>query len=185
MARLYSPSSVQDLTLERAQVRNLTWDVFVSHTTSDDALAGTVAECLRRHGLTAWVDSDHLSPSDDGPGMASRISAVIKRSFCLLAVVTNATSRSWWVPFEIGVAFANHRFLSTFGISQEPPPSFLAAWPRVERQDELPSWCDAIRQRRLKYSPTTASYGLSLGVSHYMNFNQEMRTLAQRFPAQR
>ena len=185
MARFYSHSGVQELTFARAKARNLTWDVFVSHTTRDDSVAATVAECLRRHRLTAWLDSDYFLPSDDGPGMASQISDIIKRSFCLLAIVTNATSSSWWVPFEIGVASTNHRFLSTYGVSEQPLPSFLAAWPRVKRYDALPSWCDAIRQRLFKYPPSTGSYGLTLQFLHYANYHDEMRLLAKSFPAQR
>ena len=181
MARFYSALRTEDLSFSAAAERNLTWDVFVSHTTTDDALAESVAECLRRHGLTAWVDSDFLSAHDDGPAMASHISAVIKRSFCLLAVVTNATSHSWWVPFEIGVASTSHRFLSTYGNPASPLPSFLTAWPRVKRSDQLPSWCSAILQRKLRYDASRGAFGLTLGISHLMNYDDEMRTLSQKF----
>ena len=183
MAHFYSTLRTEELSFATATERNLTWDVFVSHTTSDDALAGSVAECLRRQGLTAWVDSDFLSQNDDGPSMASHIAAVIKRSFCLLAVVTNATSNSWWVPFEIGVASTSHRFLSTYGNPESPLPSFLAAWPRVKRYDELPSWCSVILQRKLQYDVSRGAFGLTLGLSHLTNYDKEMRRLVQRFPS--
>ena len=124
MARFFSASGLQKLTLETATARGLTWDVFVSHTTSDDNLADGVASCIRTCGLTAWVDSDYLASHDDGPGMASKIKRVIGRSYCLLAIVTNATNASWWVPFEIGVASETNKFLSTYGSPRVPLPSF-------------------------------------------------------------
>jgi len=50
--------------------------------------------------------------------MASKIQAVISRSYCLLAIVTNATNKSWWVPFEIGAAWDMKKYLSTYGDPQ-------------------------------------------------------------------
>ncbi len=115
MARLYAEGGYEDLTLELAALRGTTWDVFVSHRSGDDDVAEEVARCVRSYGLTAWVDSDHLHASDDGPQMASKIKRVIERSYCLMAVVTQATESSWWVPFEIGIASDMDRFLSSYG----------------------------------------------------------------------
>ena len=53
MARYYSAARTETLTLEAARAEGLTWDVFVSHTTKDDALAEEVAMCIRSFGLTA------------------------------------------------------------------------------------------------------------------------------------
>jgi len=54
MARYFSAARTESLTLEEARSRDLTWDVFVSHTTRDDALVEEVANCIRSLGLTAW-----------------------------------------------------------------------------------------------------------------------------------
>ena len=185
MGRLYSAAGKEELTLEAATSRELTWDVFVSHRTKDDDLAEEVAGCIRSYGLTVWVDSDNLSPQDDGPGMASKIKRVIGRSYCLLAVVTSATSESWWVPFEIGVAADKNRFLSTYGDPRVTLPSFLAAWPRVKDHDELHSWCEEVKKMKATYTPEIIRDGVevaSLTASHYIS---EMRTMARRFPGVR
>ena len=42
-----SETATLDLTLEDAVSENRTWDVFVSHTTGDDALADSVARCIK------------------------------------------------------------------------------------------------------------------------------------------
>lgn len=134
-ARYFSAARTEFLTLEEARARDLTWDVFVSHTSRDDALAEDVAKWIRSLGLSAWVDSDNLAFTHDGPQMASKIQGAISRSYCLLAIVTNATSKSRWVPFEICVAWDMKKYLSTYGDPQVALPSFLAAWPsRVRRQ---------------------------------------------------
>ena len=185
MARYFAAAGTEELTLEKAAARNLTWDVFVSHTTNDDSLAEEVAECIRSFELTAWVDSDFMAPKDDGPRMASKIKRVIGRSFCLLAVVTSATSKSWWVPFEIGVASDKNRFLSTYGDPSVTLPSFLAAWPRVRNHTELHSWCEDIKQKKDKYVPLIRKGTVETADWQASNYASDMRAMARRFPGAR
>jgi len=184
MARCFSAAGRRVLTLETAGT-NLTWDVFVSHTTDDDRLADEVAECIQRHGLTAWVDSHHLAREDDGPAMASKIKRVIERSYCLLAVVTGATSRSWWVPFEIGVASDRNRFLSTYGDPRVSLPSFLAAWPRVRDHGELHSWCNEIKRTKDRYGSSTYKGFVETAGLRTSDYAREMRAMVGKFPGVR
>ena len=185
MAHYFSAAGREELTLETAAARDLTWDVFVSHTTKDDALAEVVADCIRSHRLTAWVDSDYLAAKDDGPGMASRIQKVIQRSYCLLAVVTSATSGSWWVPFEIGVASDRNKLLSTYGDPRVSLPSFLTVWPRVKDHDELHLWCDDVVKKKVKYSPTFHTGYVEESSLQRSNYTKEMRAMTRRFPGLR
>ena len=41
----------------------------------------------------------------DSPSLDDYIERVLSRTFSLLALVTDVTHESWWVPFEIGLAF--------------------------------------------------------------------------------
>lgn len=185
MAYLFTAAGREELSLERAKARGLTWDVFVSHTTNDDNLADRVATVIRSCGLTAWVDSEHLAPHDDDPGMASKIKQVIGRSYCLLAIVTNATNSSWWVPFEIGVASERERYLSTFGSPLQLLPSFLSVWPRVKDDTELRSWCAVIGQQKVKYAPTTHRGSVEMATAQRSNYTIDMEAMVQRFPGNR
>ena len=185
MARFYSASGIEKLTLEAAAARNLTWDVFVSHTTSDHLLAGEVASCIKSFGLTAWVDSEHFAPDDDGPSMASKIKDVIGRSYSLMAVVTTATSNSWWVPFEVGVASEKERYLSTYGKTTVSLPSFLEAWLRVIDHNELHVWCIDVKQKKAKHPPLIEDGVVKMASSQQLNYASEMRAMANRFPGAR
>ena len=185
MGRYYTSAGTEDVTLETASARELTWDVFVSHTTEDDELAEEVARCVRTYGLTAWVDSDHLAPDDDGPTMGERIKGVIGRSYSLLAIVTNATNGSWWVPFEIAVASDKNRFLSTFGNPRVALPSFLEAWPRVTDHDELHKWCKRVETIKHQYPPTSREGLVEVASAQRGNYLSEMRDMARRFPGRR
>ena len=185
MARYYSAARTESLTFEAARAEGLTWDVFVSHTSSDDDLAAEVAKCIRSLGLTAWVDSDYLAAKHDGPGMASKIQGAISRSYCLLAIVTNATKASWWVPFEIGVAWDRKKYLSTYGAPQVPLPSFLVAWPHVKDREELRSWCEEMKRKKATYRPTFGRAHVEVASEQRSSYASDLRALARRFPGPR
>ena len=185
MARYFSAARTESLTLEAARARNLTWDVFVSHTTRDDALAEEVAKCIRSLGLTAWVDSDNLPANHDGPGIALKIQGAISRSYCLLAIVTNATNASWWVPFEIGVAWDMRKYLSTYGDPQVTLPSFLAVWPQVKDRQGLRSWCEAINSKKATYQPIVRRAFVEVASEQRSSYARDMRDMARRFPGRR
>ena len=69
-------------------------------------MAVDVARAMQSQGVSAWVDAAYPT-IQDGPDLADHIAQVLGRSSSLLAVVTKDTRGSWWVPFEIGIAFEN------------------------------------------------------------------------------
>ena len=72
---------------------------------NDTAKAVEIAERISANGLSAWVDVADPTVVRDGPDLADYIRSVLNSSRSLLALVTSATKESWWVPFEIGIAF--------------------------------------------------------------------------------
>ena len=105
-------------------------DVFVSHQSGDKEPAAKVAAAVQGNGLSVWFDLVDPNISGDGPDLADYIEGVLTNSKALLAVVTTNTQRSWWVPFEIGIAFELSKYLASFG-DKRLNPSFLAKWPNV------------------------------------------------------
>ena len=127
-------------------------DVFVSHKSDDEEKAREVAACINSYGLRPWLDVTDLRDHEDDDAMVDRIEAAISRSFSLMAVVTDVTNESWWVPFEIGVAYDMQKQLASYCEAQEEVemPSFLWRWPLVQDHDDLHEWC-----RRMKSMKTT------------------------------
>ena len=121
------------------------WDVFVSHKSNDTARAVQIAERISRNGLSAWVDVADPIIARDGPELADYIRRVLKSSRSLLALVTSATKESWWVPFEIGLAFEQQRLLASYG-NRASLPSFLYKWPNVQDDTQLDHWCEELRR---------------------------------------
>ena len=121
-------------------------DVFVSHKSDDQDKAKEVAQCIDSSGLTTWLDVVDLEDDEDGFAMAQRIGTAIARSFSLMAVVTVVTNESWWVPFEIGIAYNMGKQLAAY--CEHPIdvnlPSFLWGWPLVQDHGSLHVWCRKI-----------------------------------------
>ena len=138
-------------------------DVFVSHQSGDSELADKVAAAVQANGLSVWLDLIDPGVTGDGPDLADYIEGVLRKSTALLAVVTTNTQKSWWVPFEIGIAFELSRYLASYG-DRRLNPSFLAKWPNVpdvpmdrpHLNDQLRSWC--ARLKRLSRTPARSSY---------------------------
>ena len=129
----------------------------------DSQFAAKVAATVQANGLSVWLDLIDPGIDGDGPDLADYIHAVLRQSKALLAVVTVNTARSWWVPFEIGIAFELSRYLASFG-DKHLNPSFLAKWPNIPdnprgrpgENPHLQTWCRKLKV--LSDTPTASSY---------------------------
>lgn len=138
-------------------------DVFISHQSADSGLASKVAVAVQDNGLSVWLDLIDCNVTGDGPHLANYIADVLCRSNSLLAIVTANTKASWWVPFELGIAFELSKYLASFG-DRYLNPSFLEKWPNIpdqptgspERNHKLRWWCEKIRN--LSPQPTKPIY---------------------------
>ena len=121
-------------------------DVFVSHKSDDKDEAEAVATCIVSYGLTVWLDTIDIKGVSDDQEMVRRIEAAISRASSLIAVITSDTNESWWVPFEIGLAYEKEKQLASYCENpQIALPSFLWSWPLVQDHDGLHKWCQHIK----------------------------------------
>lgn len=158
-------ASRESIHLNAAVTRFKRWDIFVCHKSNDAAKAARIAERISMNGLSVWVDVADPTDLRDGPELADYIRSVLSASRSLLAVVTSATKESWWVPFEIGIAFEQEKLLASYG-SRLNLPSFLYKWPNIQSDEQLDRWCSELR------SPAPSTSGA---------YATRMRTLAANF----
>ncbi len=73
--------------------------VFLSHKREDTMAALTAAQYLSNRGILFYLDvlDTELETVDD---LTNRLVDKIRQSTHLLAVVSQYTVQSWWVPFE-------------------------------------------------------------------------------------
>jgi len=77
------------------------------------------------------------------------ITGVITRNISecthLLAVVSEKTALSWWVPFEIGEATITNRRICSFKTGPTELPLYLDKWPKLTSDRDIEFFIDAYR----------------------------------------
>lgn len=110
--------------------------VFISHKREDSSEAAVIATILTNASIQVYIDllDPELKTTDD-------ITAVLLKRLAdcthLMAVVSDYTERSWWVPFEIGAATQSDRRISTFTRLGRQLPDYLSKWPVLSQYSHL------------------------------------------------
>ena len=125
------------------------YDTFISHKGDDIRAARRVGDILYESGLQGYLDYWDPKVDGDSPELEIHLRQVIHDTPSMLAVVSERTTMSWWVPFEIGVARQTDSEIATYllvdptGRSTIELPSYLKTWPILASFDELSEWATA------------------------------------------
>ena len=116
--------------------------VFISHQQADSAKAAIVAQRLKsNHSIDSYLDviDPYIAKGED---LAAHIQSEMSKCTQLLAVVSESTRYSSWVPWEIGVATEKDYPLATFADGTSPP-EFLKKWPYLRTLTDLDLYAQA------------------------------------------
>lgn len=114
--------------------------VFISHQRADAVSAAAIAHRLRtHHSIESYLDviDPYLSKGED---LAAHIQTEMGKCTQLLAVVSENTRLSAWVPWEIGVATEKDFPLATYLDGSARPPEFLEKWPYLRSHIDLDTY---------------------------------------------
>jgi hypothetical protein len=112
--------------------------VFISHQKADSVVAGYVANYLHTyHGIEYYLDVVDDKINKDGPDLAEYVRDQLANCDHLIAIVSEATSKSWWVPWEIGIATEKDFPLATYSTSSVDLPEYLHKWPYLRSTSDL------------------------------------------------
>ena len=113
---------------------------FVSHQSRDREAAVDVARVLSRGSRRCYVDV--FDPDVDGndPLLERYLRGIIRRCDSLIAVVSQATRESWWVPLEIGVALDREKHIATYLAGRVDLPNYLWLWPVLRSDSDVAQW---------------------------------------------
>ncbi|MCI1067416.1 toll/interleukin-1 receptor domain-containing protein [Stenotrophomonas maltophilia] len=119
--------------------------IFLSHQQTDSMLALRIQGHLKNHhDIDCYLDViDHNF--GNGEDIAAHVRKELARCTQLLAVVSNATKASWWVPWEIGVATEKDYPLATFGGGIELP-EYLTKWPYLKNISDLDKYAETSKE---------------------------------------
>ena len=149
----------------RKSIRFSDHDVFISHKGEDLEIAEKAGEILSSRGVSGYLDRWDPSVDGDSTELEIYLRNVIRDTPYILAVVTQKTSMSWWVPFEIGVARETDSRVATYVSIADLPagskiylPSYLKSWPILVTDTELTNWADDSSVSRRAPLSFTAGY---------------------------
>jgi hypothetical protein len=121
--------------------------VFISHRNADDLIARHVYLFLLERGITCYIDDldkDAKTTDDITALLLSRLSYTSH----LIAVVTQNTAGSWWVPFEIGVATESAKRIASYTRYRSLLPEYLLKWPAMQSDPDLDAFAAEYRRDR-------------------------------------
>jgi hypothetical protein len=157
--------------------------VFISHQLADTVVASQVARrLLSVHGILSYLDVIDPYVGGSAEGLADHIRAEMGKCTQLLAVVSNATMASQWVPWEVGVATEKNFPLATYTGTYTPPPEFLRKWPYLKNDADLDAYAKAsksaqnFREIYKQYSADSAA-GMRASTSYF--FTELRRSIGQ------
>ncbi|MEO8647054.1 toll/interleukin-1 receptor domain-containing protein [Pseudomonas sp.] len=122
--------------------------VFISYRHTDRVQAMAINARLKLANIKTYLDvlDTESQQTDD-------ITAVITRNITecthLLAVVSQETAMSWWVPFEIGEATISDRRICSYKIGASALPLYLDKWPKLSGDTDLDFFIDAYRKEAM------------------------------------
>lgn len=138
--------------------------VFLSHQSSDATTAAYVARRLKiYHDIDSYLDVIDPYLGKKGEDLALHIQAEMGKCTQLLAVVSEATRASQWVPWEIGVACEKDFPLATYSATGSNPPEFLRRWPYLKTDGDVDQYAAASKaaERGFVQRRSTLSEGVA------------------------
>ena len=138
--------------------------IFVSHYNEDSRIAEHIASYTRNIGIDVFLDVDDPNlPEKDDVEMVDYIKGVINHCQGLLVVTSRRTVKSWWVPYEIGVADQRDLVLAAYTLGDVVLPSYLRKWPKLSNREKLKYWCEALKNR---HGRSSIAFYEALGRKH-------------------
>ena len=157
--------------------------VFISYRHMDRAHAMAINSRLIRANIKTYLDVLDLESqtTDDITGVITRN---ITECTHLLAVVSEKTALSWWVPFEIGEATISNRRICSFKTGPTELPLYLDKWPKLSTDSDLTFFIDAYREEvSNKRSMTLDSSNESFSGTYKRNaeiFHEQLKNRIRR-----
>lgn len=133
--------------------------VFISHKDVDSHYAGIVARVLRSNGVDFYLDVIDPQAASYGDDLADHLREELGKCTHLIAIVSQHTKDSWWVPWEIGISTEKDQPLCTFAGDTCTLPGYLTKWPYLRVEGDVEVWVRAARIALAEATKEFRTYG--------------------------
>jgi hypothetical protein len=128
--------------------------IFISHKKEDKTEASKLADYIKDSGIDIFFDANDENLNNPevlkNPVLVTNaINDALSKSTHMIAVISNKTKESWWVPYEIGFATKNYsgsnsiRALFIKGFTQQTP-EYLEIVKKIKSTSELDTFLKSI-----------------------------------------
>jgi len=128
--------------------------IFISHKKEDKNEASELAKYIEESGIDVFFDANDTNLNNPeilkNPVLVTNaINDALSKSTHMIAVISNKTKESWWVPYEIGFATKNNsgsnsiRALFIKGFTQQTP-EYLEIVKKIKSTDDLDSFLKTV-----------------------------------------
>lgn len=111
--------------------------IFISHKQEDSIPAKYVCDTLNKLGVKAYLDLLEGDLLLKGEALTNHIKKRLNSCTDLLVIMSDNTEKSWWVPFEIGMASQNDFPIVSYLIKDVKLPDYLSYWPTLRKTSDL------------------------------------------------
>lgn len=111
--------------------------IFISHKKEDELTALNVVDTLKTAGVDAYLDLLDNIIANNGEKLTKHIREKLHECTDVIVILSTNTKKSWWVPFEIGMATEKDMPIANYLLSQETLPDYLTYWPRLKNRDDV------------------------------------------------
>jgi len=147
--------------------------VFISHQKADSILAGKISAYLKvHHQIDSYLDLIDPNASQAGDQLGEYLRNEMGKCTQLMAVVSENTKGSWWVPWEIGVATEKDHPIATFAGDNTVLPEYLKKWPYLKTESNLDAYARASKLALSEYN-RRKSYSFESAESRQNSSTQE------------
>jgi hypothetical protein len=144
--------------------------IFISHSTKDNESAQKVFYRLQyTHDIACYIDDmdKELEKNRGKSSLTPLLVDRLRKCDTLLAIVTENTKESWWVPFEIGAAREMPKIITSYTSLPEPSsfiwkealPEYLLEWPRLRSDNDIDTFAREYKKKQSLLIEKTHGYG--------------------------
>lgn len=116
--------------------------VFISHKYEDSITANQILKKLKESGADAYLDLLDADLLLKGEKLTQHIKQRLNQCTDLMAVVSNNTQSSWWVPFEIGMAAQQDFPIVSYLKDGITLPDYLSYWPKLKSLNDITKYVE-------------------------------------------
>lgn len=134
--------------------------IFLSHKSEDKTAVKRIGDYIKKNGIDIYLDVDdkdlqNAVRNNDHSTITKAIEIGIYASTNLMSLISEKTKKSWWVPYEIGFAKSEEKYLSTLKLKDVSHiPSFLFITKMLKTAMEFDKYLSEVKERSKVYSIT-------------------------------